>query len=99
MRKIRHQSEWKAHPSHSAQTTPLMHGAELDSFHDHRIVKINGKYYDPSYGNQFESMQAWEDGSVEGFYRPDVLPGNATWRLVFRKNPAGLNIRTVPANA
>ena len=67
-------------------------------FGDHRIVKIDGKYYDPSYGTQFATLQAWEDASVMGFYTIGELPDNNV-RLVFRKNPVGLNIKTNPPNS
>lgn len=67
-------------------------------FSDHWIVRIDGKYYDPSYGTVFDSMQQWEDGSVIGFYTVNAQGAN-NYRLVFRKNPNGYDLQTIPPNA
>lgn len=64
------------------------------TFSDHTIVKISGTYYDPSYGMQFATIQAWETASVAGFVARDPQGVNNNYRLVFRKDPGGLNVQT-----
>ncbi len=56
------------------------------TFRNHVVVKVNGSYYDPSYGLKWASAQAWEDGAVDGFM---VFDGT---KLLFRKNPTGANM-------
>ncbi|MBX3399048.1 MAG: hypothetical protein KF873_09920 [Gemmataceae bacterium] len=56
------------------------------SFRDHVVVKVNGTYYDPSYGLKWASVQAWEDGAVAGFMVYDGA------KYVIRKNPTGANV-------
>ena len=59
-------------------------------FSDHQIIKISGKYYDPSYGTgPFNTLQEWDDASVKGFYTRDAQGVNNNYRLVFRKHLAG----------
>ena len=36
-------------------------------FNNHQVV-IDGKYYDPSYGVQYSSLEELEDRSIDGFY-------------------------------
>jgi hypothetical protein len=57
------------------------------SFSDHTLVRIGGRYYDPSYGRDFDTLQLWEEGSVAAFATQGALP-NFNSRLVFRTNPA-----------
>lgn len=68
-------------------------GTILNPYSDfgvHYMVKINGKYYDPSYGARFDSLKDWEETSVAGYYvwermnHPDT--GNLILYLYFRKN-------------
>ena len=55
---------------------------------------INNQLYDPSYGaGPFDSLQAWEDASMLGFWTveqqlPDALPPELT-RSQCHKNPIG----------
>jgi hypothetical protein len=39
------------------------------NFDNHAVIEKDGVVYDPSYGKQFNSRVAWEDGSVAVFYR------------------------------
>lgn len=36
-------------------------------FGNHKVVEIDGVFYDPSYGNSFTSLQAFENNSVVGY--------------------------------
>ncbi len=60
-------------------------------FSDHMLIKISGVYYDPSYGNKFNSKLECEDASVAGFYTVEAFPNN-TYRLIIRQNLAAPDI-------
>ena len=60
----------------------------LSIFSVHALMKINGSYYDPSYGTKFTNLQQWEDQSVAGFVISD-LGGK---RFMFRQNPTGTDV-------
>ena len=65
-------------------------------FSDHWLVKISGKYYDPSYGSKFDSLLDWENASVGGFSRTfHHNPFNHS--IILRKNTEGLDVKTLPA--
>jgi hypothetical protein len=64
-------------------------------FSDHVVAKLDGKYYDSSYGRVWDSRQHFEDTAVAGFYGQFTqFPGTANSRVVygFRKNPDGEDV-------
>ncbi len=38
-------------------------------FNNHQIVKLKGKYYDPSYGSTFTSLSDIENNAIEGYFK------------------------------
>jgi hypothetical protein len=59
------------------------------TFEAHWVAQINGKIYDPSYGNgPFETLRQWEEASVAGLFILNRLLPNNVWRMFVRKNPA-----------
>lgn len=56
----------------------------------HHMVKINGYYYDPSYGKRFSSLKDWEENSVAGYFvfenMNHPVTGELILHLYFRKN-------------
>jgi hypothetical protein len=60
-------------------------------FRRHGIVRLDGKYYDPSYGGEpFTDLKAWENGLISGYGIFDDKHGSP--RFVFRSNPGSLDI-------
>ena len=59
-------------------------------FKSHFLVNVKGKIYDPSYGKDFESVEAWEEESVGAFfYFESIRIGktkNFSYYLRIRKN-------------
>jgi hypothetical protein len=39
------------------------------AFYNHFITRIDGRFYDPSYGTSFASQWDWEHGSIDGLQR------------------------------
>jgi hypothetical protein len=63
-------------------------------FGDHVMAKLDGKYYDPSYGRLWDSVKQFEDTAVAGFYAGgSMFPGTANQKVVhgFRKNINDMN--------
>jgi hypothetical protein len=61
-------------------------------FDNHCMIKVNGVYYDPSYGKTWASRQEWEDQAVAGFVDPYAwFPPEAQGEAFyyFRTNPTG----------
>jgi hypothetical protein len=58
-------------------------------FNNHQIVKINGRYYDPSYGNDFAKIEDWMNGSLAGW---GITMGGSPSKVYFTGN---LNKTTV----
>ncbi len=83
--------EWGALPAAEVTDQAGLPGQNTtnprSTFQDHVVVKVNGSYYDPSYGLKWANVQAWEDGAVDGFM---VYDGN---NYVFRKNQTGANVQ------
>ena len=81
------QSVWDS--NEAAQDLPGAAGQNiadpLSVFVDHCLIKINGVYFDPSYGKKYTSHQDWEDNAVAGFLVRDILGG----RYLSRQNPSG----------
>lgn len=63
-------------------------------FQNHQLVAVGTKIYDPSYGNVFDSLQEWEDGSVAGLGKLD----NPNERILIRKHFDGVT-DTFPASS
>lgn len=38
-------------------------------FENHQLVLIGNQWYDPSYGRNFDSLDDWENQSVEAYYK------------------------------
>jgi hypothetical protein len=68
-------------------------------FPQHVVVKINGVFYDPSYGKTYNSILQWQDASVWGYYiesdpvPAQLLPGQ--WKIRTER-PGVLEVRTIP---
>jgi hypothetical protein len=60
-------------------------GNPLSLFRDHAVIKINGVYYDPSYGVTWASHEQWEAQAVAGFMFPAAVNG----MFLIRENPTG----------
>ena len=60
-------------------------------FGNHAVVKIGGKYYDPSYGNTYASLGVIDDQVIAGFAQTGT-DANGNPVLYIRKNPPGRNL-------
>jgi hypothetical protein len=64
-------------------------------FPTHTLTYVNGRYYDPSYGKDYATLQGIDNLAIDGFVRREInwsgngIQGSA---FLFRKNPAGLDI-------
>jgi len=52
-------------------------------------VKINGKYYDPSYGRTYNALAGIDDEIVAGFY---AVPKRNAIQVNIRPNPVGRDL-------
>ncbi|MFV0332157.1 MAG: hypothetical protein ACK5KL_20395 [Dysgonomonas sp.] len=52
------------------------------TFDGHWILLFNNRYYDPSYGLDFDNFEQWKKGAVEGFMKKVLIGGNTR---IFRK--------------
>jgi hypothetical protein len=69
------------------------------TFSDHWLIKLGGKFYDPSYGlGPYVDRKAWEDASVSGFLKVEMVGNN--YRLVLRKNldPEDIKVKATLPN-
>ncbi|HVK14127.1 MAG TPA: hypothetical protein VM597_35625 [Gemmataceae bacterium] len=58
------------------------------------LVKINDKFYDPSYGTgPYNTLLAWEDASLAGFGKRTSGGTPLTYWLIFRQNPAAADMK------
>ena len=68
----------------------------LAMFGDHAVAFMTGKYYDPSYGKIYLSLQDMESQAVEGYIRNGVPvpgPGGTQIPCIFiRKNGPSVGI-------
>ena len=80
-------------------------------FGNHQVAFVQGKYYDPSYGQTFATLQDIDNGALDGFWMIDEWDldeseldvdidgdgGKTDWVrtpiFLFRKNPAGLDLK------
>jgi len=56
-------------------------------FNNHQLIKYGNKYYDPSYGVIYESVQKIDE-TLSGFYNKPLFEDE----IYFRKNPSGVQI-------
>ena len=58
---------------------------------NHAVVNIGGRYYDPSYGKTYTSLDVIDDQIIAGFAETGT-DANGNPALFIRKNPAGRDI-------
>ena len=64
-------------------------------FINHALAVVNGVYYDPSYGVTYPNLQGFDD-MLDGFcrmYESWTANGETSPALLFRKNPAGCDVK------
>jgi hypothetical protein len=63
----------------------------LSTFANHVLVKLNGTYYDPSYGLTYANLQAFDD-NIAYFYRGPRYIQIGLSHIYFRDNPPGVQV-------
>jgi hypothetical protein len=65
-------------------------------FNRHFILKVNGRYYDPSYGKDYGNVLEWENDNVAGFFleeRYETSSKKQSIMWIVRKNGNQIDIK------
>ena len=68
------------------------------SFTVHYVVQIGGELYDPSYGETYANLRAFQDTSLDGIYTSTELP-NKAWMFIVRRVQKGAKLQVTLAAA
>jgi hypothetical protein len=91
--------DWKNPPIPNVTDDPGVPGQGTANppsiFQSHRVAKIAGIYYDPSYGKKYTSLDDMESKAIDGYVKNSTYQGSI--RFVFQMPPAGgSNLREDP---